>query len=294
MDISSGHQIGFIIFGYSSMYATPNFTFVFTGRRNESLAVLLTIRRTAREAHEEQEVVDNSVKTAGGGGTDMSLRQVVGGANTWPLTVAAGLMLAQQTTGITAVVFFASSILGGGGEGGDGGGAAVLLGVVNFIGTFLGIIGVAMLPRRRLLIFSSLVVIGALVVLGLHFWINGEGEVTGALRFIPVGALLSYILGFAVGWGPVPWVFLGEGLPSAVRGKAAAGVVAINWASAFIITKTFGWSLTNLGSHVTFLSYAVITSILFAFILPNLPETYQQSSATMDKLYLDTATKKRQ
>ncbi|KAK4292396.1 hypothetical protein Pmani_034840 [Petrolisthes manimaculis] len=276
-----------------------------TGRRSESLAVLLVIRRTPREAHEEQEVVDTSVKAAAGGGSEggaeeglnntMSLHQVVGGANTWPLSVAAGLMLAQQTTGITAVVFFASSILGGGG-------AAVLLGVVNFIGTFLGIFAVALVPRRRLLVFSSFVVVGALVILSLHFWMIGghvgqqeqDTNQSGVASYIPVIALLSYILGFAVGWGPVPWVFLGEGLPSAVRGKAAAGVVAVNWASAFIITKTFGWSLTSLGPHMTFLSYAVLTTLLFAFLYPRLPETYQQSSAAMDKLYLDTYAKKRE
>ena len=83
-------------------------------------------------------------------------------------------------------------------------------------------------------------------------------------------------------------------MPSQVRGKAAAVVVGVNWGFAFIITKTFGWSLASLGSAMTFLGYAVMTAAITTFLLPYMPETFQKSTAEMDKLYLETADKKRQ
>lgn len=115
-----------------------------------------------------------------------------------------------------------------------------------------------------------------------------------SLYLVPVLALLLYLLSFAVAWGPVPWVFLGEGMPSQVRGKAVATVVAVNWGSAFVVTKSFGWSLATLGSSATFLAYAAMTTAATALVRPAMPETFGRSSAEMDKLYRDTANKKQQ
>lgn len=113
-----------------------------------------------------------------------------------------------------------------------------------------------------------------------------------SLYLVPVVALVAYMLCFSVGWGPVPWVFLGEGMPSQVRGKAAAMVVAVNWASAFVVTKTFGWSLATLGSAATFLSYAAFTAAAVAVLRPTMPETFGRSSPEMDKIYRVAAGKK--
>lgn len=107
-------------------------------------------------------------------------------------------------------------------------------------------------------------------------------------------ALVAFMLSFAIGWGPVPWVFIGEGMPSQVRGKAAAVVVAVNWAAAFVVTKTFAWCLASLGSAGTFLTYAVVTAAATALLRPAMPETFGRSSPEMDKLYLDKASKKQQ
>lgn len=115
-----------------------------------------------------------------------------------------------------------------------------------------------------------------------------------SLYLVPVVALVTYMLCFSVAWGPVPWVFLGEGMPSQVRGKAAALVVAVSWASAFVTTKSFGWSLATLGSAATFLSYATVTATATALLRPAMPETFGRSSPEMDKLYQDAAAKKQQ
>lgn len=45
--------------------------------------------------------------------------------------------------------------------------------------------------------------------------------------------------GFALGWGPIPWLVMSEIFPSKVRGVASAACVLTNWSMAFIVTKTF-------------------------------------------------------
>lgn len=45
--------------------------------------------------------------------------------------------------------------------------------------------------------------------------------------------------GFALGWGPIPWLIMSEVFPVKVRGFAGAVCVLTNWSMAFVVTKTF-------------------------------------------------------
>ena len=47
------------------------------------------------------------------------------------------------------------------------------------------------------------------------------------------------IVAFAVSWGPVMWVLLGEMFPNEIRGAALAISGATNWAANLTVTVTF-------------------------------------------------------
>ncbi|XP_045624156.1 facilitated trehalose transporter Tret1 [Procambarus clarkii] len=268
-----------------------------TGKTEASMTALRQLRRSTDQAEMEQKEINSSCSSSESNAS-VSMRDIILPPNLWPVSVSAALMVAQQTTGITAVVFFASNILDASGEGEKGSSSAVLLGVVNFLGTFVGMVALAKFRRRHLLRMSTAVIVGSLLTLSLFFWAQSAGGAIAAiaktLYLVPILALLAYMIGFALGWGPVPWVFLGEGMPSRVRGKAVAVVVAVNWASAFIITKTFGWSVSSLGAHTTFLGYAVVTVISSTFLLRAMPETFGQSVPQMDRFYKEAVALKQQ
>ena len=44
---------------------------------------------------------------------------------------------------------------------------------------------------------------------------------------------------YFLGFGPIPWLMMGEIFPSRIRGAAASISTAFNWACTFIVTKTF-------------------------------------------------------
>lgn len=267
-----------------------------TGQPEASLKALLKLRGSVKAAEEEQKEINASVNSRASQ-QEVSLKELVHAPNLWPVGVAVALMVAQQATGITAVVFFASTILEAGGEA-IAAKASVLLGVINFLGNIVGIYFIATSKRRDSLLLSTYGVVGSLLVLAVFFWAREAGGTAATLAdslfLVPLFALLVYMTSFAMGWGPVPWVFVGEGLPSQVRGKAAATVVGFNWAFAFVVTKTFGWSLATLGSAVTFLGYGAMTAAACTLLLPIMPETFNKSTAEMQKLYLETAAKKQQ
>ena len=52
-------------------------------------------------------------------------------------------------------------------------------------------------------------------------------------------ALMVYVVSFSTGFGPIPWLMMGEIFPSRIRGAAASMATAFNWACTFLVTKTF-------------------------------------------------------
>nr|XP_051711092.1 solute carrier family 2, facilitated glucose transporter member 8 isoform X4 [Oryctolagus cuniculus] len=60
--------------------------------------------------------------------------------------------------------------------------------------------------------------------------------------------LLLTLSGFAVGWGPIPWLLMSEIFPLHVKGVATGVCVLTNWLMAFLVTKEFSsvmWPLLS-------------------------------------------------
>src|SRR5262249_29222602 len=62
---------------------------------------------------------------------------------------------------------------------------------------------------------------------------------TRGAAFAGLSAANLYIVAFAMSWGPVMWVLLGEMFPPRMRGAGLAVSGASNWAANFAVTVTF-------------------------------------------------------
>ena len=63
-----------------------------------------------------------------------------------------------------------------------------------------------------------------------------EADIPG---WIPLLALVVYVVSFSVGFGPIPWLMMGEVFPAKIRGVAASLATGFNWTCTFVVTKTF-------------------------------------------------------
>jgi facilitated trehalose transporter len=52
-------------------------------------------------------------------------------------------------------------------------------------------------------------------------------------------SLMLYVISFSTGFGPIPWLMMGEIFPGRIRGPAASIATAFNWTCTFIVTKSF-------------------------------------------------------
>lgn len=79
---------------------------------------------------------------------------------------------------------------------------------------------------------------------------NFVGDV--AVLAVPTMILIAfYILGFAVSWGPIAWVLIGEIFPLSVRGIGSSfGSGGANWLGNFIVSQFFLVLLDAFGNNV--------------------------------------------
>lgn len=150
---------------------------------------------------------------------------------TWKL-VLAGLipMLWQQLSGISAIIFYGQSILDSAGVQ-DYNMLGVSVIAVQLAGIALAVALIERVGRRVLLLISVAGMTVGAAALGVSL------SVAHAWPMAVVGSLYAYVLSFAVGLGPVPWLLLPElGLPQHCRVRLASLATASNWACSFVVT----------------------------------------------------------
>lgn len=79
----------------------------------------------------------------------------------------------------------------------------------------------------------------SLATLGGYFYAKTHDTDVSHIGWLPLASLMSFVLCFSLGFGPIPWLMMGEILPAKIRGTAASVATAFNWSCTFIVTKTF-------------------------------------------------------
>ncbi|CAK7290841.1 Solute carrier family 2, facilitated glucose transporter member 8 [Vulpes lagopus] len=85
--------------------------------------------------------------------------------------------------------------------------------------------------------------------------------------------LLLTLSGFAVGWGPIPWLLMSEIFPLHVKGMATGVCVLTNWFMAFLVTKEFSSVMEVLRPYGAFWLASAFCIFSVLFTLSCVPET---------------------
>ena len=152
----------------------------------------------------------------------------------------------------------------------------VVTGIANLVFTFVAIYTVDRLGRKTLMLIGSIGLAGIYTLLGLSYFFHFTGFVMIVFVVLAIGF-------YAMSLGPVTWVLLSEIFPNRVRGVAMAVCTAALWIASFLLTYTFPFLNSGLGTGGTFLLYAVICSLGFVFVLRRIPETKGKSLEELEK-----------
>ncbi|GAA1996503.1 sugar porter family MFS transporter [Nocardiopsis rhodophaea] len=191
----------------------------------------------------------------------------------------------QQLVGINVVFYYSSSLWQSVGV--DEGNSLLLslfTSIVNIIGTFIAIGLVDRIGRKPLLLIGSA---GMAVSLAVTGWAFSHATVVGAsasLSFawgaVALTSASAFVMFFALSWGVVTWVLLGEMFPLRIRAAAMAVATATQWITNWLITVTFpslrDWNLTG-----TYMIYAVFAVLSFVFVWKFISETKGKTLESM-------------
>ena len=154
----------------------------------------------------------------------------------------------------------------------------VLTGLVNILATIPAIMLIDRIGRKPLLLGGSVGMTLTLAAMAVVFATAGVGpDGKPALSHMAAVAGLAaanlYIVAFAVSWGPVMWVLLGEMFPNEIRGAALAISGATNWVANFTVTVSFLPLLKAVGLTGAYAFYAIAAAISLPFVWLTVCET---------------------
>ncbi|XP_065556827.1 facilitated trehalose transporter Tret1-like isoform X2 [Artemia franciscana] len=203
-----------------------------------------------------------------------------------PFLICISLMFFQQFSGINAVMFNLNVIFSASGGGMDSNIQSCIVGVVQVAATVISSVLVDRAGRKILLISSAFVMAICLVTLGVFFYFQESDPVIAAnLGWLPLVSFIIYIIFFSFGFGPLPWVLMGEILPGHVKGLASSLVSSCNWTLAFIITFMFDMLVGAIQMYGVFWLFAGFTILAGFFVLFLVPETKGKSLEEIQQIF---------
>jgi SP family sugar:H+ symporter-like MFS transporter len=208
-----------------------------------------------------------------------TIRDLMGGrSGLLPIVwIGIGLSVFQQLVGINVIFYYSSSLWQSVGiDPSSSFFYSFTTSIINIAGTVIAMLFVDRIGRKPLALIGSA---GMALSLGLAAWAfsykTGSGtdismpDLQGSVALV---AAHSFVLFFALSWGVVVWVLLGEMFPNRIRAAALGVAASAQWVANWLITVSFpslsDWNLS--GAYVIYTVFAVLS---IPFILKWVPET---------------------
>ncbi|MDQ1048877.1 sugar porter family MFS transporter [Streptomyces sp. V4I2] len=188
--------------------------------------------------------------------------------------VGIGLSVFQQFVGINVAFYYSSTLWQSVGvDPTDSFFYSFTTSIINIVGTVIAMIFVDRVGRRPLALIGS---VGMVIGLALEAWAFSfdlvDGKLPATQGWIALIAAHVFVLFFALSWGVVVWVFLGEMFPNRIRAAALGVAAAAQWIANWAITASFP-SLADWNLSFTYVIYTVFAALSIPFVLKYVKET---------------------
>lgn len=249
--------------------------FVLKGMNDKALAVL---RRLTDEAEAQATLKDIQ-------GTLVEPTRPLFSFGAGVLLIGIFLSLFQQFVGINAVLYYAPLMFKNLGASTNASLLqTIVVGIAMVVFTLVALVTVDRWGRKPLLITGAVIMAVSMIVLGFLF----SAHAVGIWALV---AVVVYIAGFSLSWGPVVWVMLAEIFPNSIKGKAMAIAVAAQWLANLFVSWTFKILDGNSGLNASFNHgfaywvYGVASIAAALFVMKWVPETKGRSLESIEELW---------
>lgn len=188
--------------------------------------------------------------------------------------IGIGLSVFQQLVGINVAFYYSATLWQSVGI--DPSGSfffSFTTSIINIVGTVIAMLLVDRVGRRPLALVGSC---GMALALALEAWAFSaelvDGGLPGTQGVVALVAAHGFVLFFALSWGVVVWVLLGEMFPNRIRAAALGVAASAQWIANWVITATFP-SLAEWNLSGTYVIYTVFAVLSVPFVLRFVKET---------------------
>ncbi|XP_064117186.1 facilitated trehalose transporter Tret1-like isoform X2 [Macrobrachium nipponense] len=157
---------------------------------------------------------------------------------------------------------------------------SILVGVVRLVFTLLSAYFLDNIGRRPILQCSSIVCGVSASLAGVVLIDDSRGS-----SWIPLAAVLLFVASYGLGLGPVPWVLIGELLPTPVRVLGASVVTSCGYLMLFVMNYVFPDVIDSVGLGWTLIFFALANFVLAAVVWAHLPETNNKTLQELETIF---------
>ncbi len=268
-----------IIFTLSFIWFPDTPYFLIGKNRDEEALRSLKKLRGHNNVQTEYEMMHSAVrKSEENKGT---IKEIMSRDNLHAIVIIMGLAAIQQLCGSQAVISYAQIIFDEVGSDLGGAESTIVLAVVQLIAASVSSITVDKFGRKPLLLFSVLAPAICNTIVGVYFFLRSSGRDVSTLAWLPMTAIMIFIVAYSLGLASVTFVVLGEVFPKNLRATAGAVFTIVASAFGFGVAKMFQIVTDDIGIYATFWIFAGCSYIFVPFIWFVLPETKGKSLDTI-------------
>jgi facilitated trehalose transporter len=215
-----------------------------------------------------------------------------------PLLILIGLFLMQQFSGIYITLFHSVRFFESVGSPMNAYLASVLLSAVRLVMSIVDTYLLRTFSRRSLIMTSGLGMACCMLLSGLFtMWIH-DGTTT--MLWVPVTALLLYVVTSMIGLLPIPWTMTAELFPIEIRGVAHSIAYSMANILMFLAVQSYENLMLAFGgaAGVQFF-FAVVSLVAVVYTFVVIPETHRKKLSEIEDyfnhnvIYLGQKKKKR-
>ncbi|POX37996.1 MFS transporter [Streptomyces sp. Ru73] len=250
---------------------SPRFL-ISVGRRDKAKEVLAEVEGTSVDLDVRVDEIEQAMRRE----HKSTFKDLLGSrAGFLPIVwVGIGLSVFQQLVGINVAFYYSSTLWQSVGINPESSFFySFTTSIINIIGTVIAMVFVDKIGRRPLALIGSA---GMAVALALEAWAFASKTAAGTLPStegtVALIAAHFFVLFFALSWGVVVWVFLGEMFPNKIRAAALGVAASAQWIANWAITASFP-SLSDWNLSGTYVIYMIFALLSIPFVLKFVKET---------------------
>ncbi|XP_066981883.1 facilitated trehalose transporter Tret1-2 homolog isoform X1 [Macrobrachium rosenbergii] len=156
----------------------------------------------------------------------------------------------------------------------------ILIGIIRVVGNIASALTMDRIGRRPFLMISSFICGISIGMTGLFLMLELPGQ-----SWMPLVLLLLFVGSFGIGLGPIPWIYVGELIPTPVRSLGASLITATYNLVIFGLNYAFLKIIAELELGTTLMIFSLPNFLVVLMVSCWFPETRGKSLQELEKAF---------